>query len=79
MSTAQATATCYLIRDADQRAIPKSGVPYFIGFQIDEEGLNAARSWAAQNSTGRELAIVEMVDGEETREIARFNEGLEVA
>ena len=70
-----ATVTCYLVRDTDRYSIPNPREPFCVGFRHDEEGHRYARGWATQNSAGRELAVVEIVDGKETGNEERFKDG----
>lgn len=70
-----ATVTCYLVRDADPHAIPVPGQPSSAGFPHNAMGHGDARNWAVQNSTGRELVVVEIVNGSETGNPEHFKDG----
>jgi hypothetical protein len=69
------TVTCYLVRDAAPHAIPVPGQPSSAGFPHNEMGYGDARNLAVQNSAGRELVVVEIVNGAETGKPEHFKDG----
>jgi hypothetical protein len=71
--------TWYEVRDPDISAGRDTSEPYSAGYRHDGPGLRDARQWAAEHSAGgRELVIVELVDGEAKGELVRYKDGREV-
>lgn len=73
------TVICFLARDRDINAKPEHGVLYSAGYRHDGPGLCDARRWATEHSAaGRDLVVVEMVDGKETSLKEHFRAGKQV-
>ena len=70
-----ASGTHYFVRDADPHRVLQPGEVPLFGSPRDGIGLEDARRWAITNSTaGREVVIVEVINGAETGEAGRFSE-----
>lgn len=73
------SGTHYFVRDADPRRVVQPGEQSSFGSPRNGMGLGDARRWAIANSSaGRELVIVEVINGAETGEAGRFRDGQEL-
>jgi hypothetical protein len=70
--------TVFDVRQPDINAIAAPLEPYSVAFRHNDEGLSDARRLAAARSIGgRELVIVELVDGKETGKAVHLKDGRE--